>query len=81
MPAGREIAIPYEVCDGEKDLLTQPGTVFRREHPQDLAFLRGQLDFVRRMPMPFPARGIITLDQTGRVAAAYPSYLNSLVKR
>lgn len=79
--AGREIAMPYEQRLEPDDPLTHPGTLFRWESTQNLGFLRNSLDRVRRTAMPFPARGVIALDADGRVAAAYPSYLNAFSKR
>lgn len=69
--AGREIAIPFESKQGGKELLVQPGTIFRFEHISNLANFRSQTDRVYRSAIGFPERGIIVLKPTGEVAEAY----------
>lgn len=69
--AGREIAIPFESKKGGKELLVQPGTIFRFEHISNLANLRSQTDRVYRSAIGFPEMGVIVLKPNGEVGEAY----------
>ena len=77
--AGREIAIPFESKKDGKELLVQPGTVFRFEHRVALADLRYKTDNVKRRAIEFPALGIIVLKADGEVAEAYEGELTPLM--
>jgi hypothetical protein len=69
--AGREIAIPFESKKGRKELLVQPGTIFRFEHISNLANLRSQTDRIYRSAIGFPEMGILVLKSNGEVGEAY----------
>lgn len=77
--AGREIAIPFESRKDRKELLVQPGTVFRFEHRVNLADLRYKTDNVRRRKIAFPELGIIVLKPDGEVGEAYEGSLTPLM--
>lgn len=70
--AGREIAIPFESTDEDRELLVRSGTVFRWEHYQNLVALRNHTSCLGRAAIEFPRRGIIVLKASGEVAATYP---------
>lgn len=78
--AGREIAIPFESQNEGRELLVQPGTIFRFEHRMNLADLRSQTDWVRRRAIEFPALGIVALKNNGDVGESYPGSLTPLAK-
>jgi len=77
--AGREIAIPFESKKGGKELLVQPGTVFRFEHRRNLIDLQFKTDNVRRRVIAFPELGIIALKADGEVGEAYEGSLTPLM--
>ena len=76
--AGREIAIPFESKKEGKELLVQPGTVFRFEHPMNLTDLRYKTDPVMRRAIAFPELGIVALNADGEVGEAYEGHLTAL---
>lgn len=73
--AGREIAVPFESKKDRKELLVQPGTIFRFENRVNLADLHYKTDNVRRRAIDFPELGIIVLKADGEVAEAYEGSL------
>jgi hypothetical protein len=76
--AGREIAIPFESKKEGRELLVQPGTVFRFEHRTNLNDLRYKTDNVKRRAIEFPAMGILALKADGEVGEAYEGHLTPL---
>lgn len=76
--AGREIAIPFESKDEQRELLVQRGTTFRFEHRTNLADLRKKTDAVRRRAIAFPEFGLQVLNPEGEVVASYDGALSGL---
>lgn len=76
--AGREIAIPFESQNERNELLVQPGTMFRFEHPINVADLREKTDWVRRRAIGFPELGIQIIDAKGEVLVSYDGALTRL---
>jgi len=76
--AGREIAIPFESKDEQREILVQPGTTFRFDHRTNLADLRQKTDLVRRRAIGFPELGIDVLDSKGEVVVSYEGALSRL---
>ncbi len=77
--AGREVAIPFESRKDGKELLVQPGTIFRFENRLGLTDLRSRTDNVRRRAIGFPELGVFALKSNGEVAEAYEGSLTALV--
>jgi len=77
--AGREIALPFESKKGGKELLVQPGTIFRFEYHANLQDLRAQTDMVYRRAIPFPLMGVIALKPSGEVAEVYEGVWSSRI--
>lgn len=78
---GREIGIPFESRKDGKELLVQPGTVFRFEHRMNLADLRRRTDPIRRRGIAFPELGIVVLKPDGEVAESYDGSLSGLAAK
>jgi hypothetical protein len=76
--AGRELAIPFESKKVGKELLVQPGTVFRFEHAMNLTDLRYKTDDVKRRAIGFPELGILALNAEGEVTETYDGHLTAL---
>jgi hypothetical protein len=78
---GREIGIPFESRKDGKELLVQPGTVFRFEHPMNLADLRRRTDPIRRRGIAFPELGIVVLTPDGEVAETHDGSVSALAAK